>query len=288
MHIYINGKFYSRANAKISVFDHGLLYGDGVFEGIRAYDGRIFKLKEHIDRLYESAKTIMLKIPVTRRRLIEDVKKTVRKNRLRDAYIRVVVTRGTGKLGLNPFICKNPQVIVIAYKIDLYPKAFYEKGLSVITVATQRNLAEAVNPRVKSLNYLNNVMAKIEAINSGVPEAIMLNSIGYVSECTGDNIFIIKNGVIQTPPLSMGILEGITRNTIIVLARQLGIETQEVVFSRHDVFNAEECFLTGTAAEVIPVIEVDGRLIGNGNPGKLTRQLISSFHELVRQEGVAI
>ena len=288
MKIYINGKYYSRENAKVSVFDHGLLYGDGVFEGIRAYGGKIFKLKEHIDRLFESAKTIMLKIPLSRERLVGDVIKTVRANKLRDAYIRLIVTRGVGKLGLNPFICKQPQIIIIAHKIILYPKTFYKNGLNVITVPTQRNLVEAVNPRIKSLNYLNNVIAKIEAINAGVPEAIMLNSLGYVAECTGDNIFIIKGGVIKTPPLFMGVLEGITRNEIIKLADRLGFEVKEVVFSRHDVFNADECFLTGTAAEIIPVIKVDRRPIGNGKPGKITKRLMAAFRELVRREGVAI
>jgi branched-chain amino acid aminotransferase len=285
MKIYINGKFYSKKDAAISVYDHGLLYGDGVFEGIRVYGGRVFKLKEHIDRLFASAKAIMLKIPLTRAKLIEDVKLTVRLNGLKDAYVRLVVTRGPGTLGLNPFNCSAPQIIIIVDKIVLYPKTFYENGLSVITVPTQRNLAEAVNPRIKSLNYLNNIMAKIEAFNSGVHEAIMLNAQGYVAECTGDNIFIVKDGALKTPPLYVGVLEGITRDEIISIAGRFGIEVVEAVFTRYEVFNADECFLTGTAAEVIPVVKVDGRPIGNGKPGKFTRRLMTAFHELVRREG---
>lgn len=284
MKIYVNGKFYSKADATISVYDHGLLYGDGVFEGIRVYGGRIFKLKEHIDRLFESAKAVMLKIPLDKGRLMGDVTRTVEINGLKDAYVRLVVTRGPGTLGLNPFNCGAPQIIIIADKIVLYPRTFYENGLSVITVPTQRNLAEAVNPRIKSLNYLNNILAKIEAINSGVHEAIMLNAQGYVAECTGDNIFIVKGGVVKTPPLYVGVLEGITRGEIIALAGKFGIEVAEAVFTRHEVFNADECFLTGTAAEVIPVVKVDGRPIGNGKPGKLTRRLMTAFHKLVRRE----
>lgn len=283
--IYINGRFFSKADAVVSVYDHGLLYGDGVFEGIRAYRGRVFRLREHIDRLYESAKAIMLKIPISKQKLIKDVNRAVWQNGLKDAYIRLVVTRGMGQLGLNPFNCGKPQIIIIVDKIVLYPKAFYEKGLAVITVPTQRNLPEAVNPRIKSLNYLNNIMGKIEAINAGVHEAIMLNVSGYVAECTGDNIFIVKRGVLTTPPLSMGVLEGITRDEILKLARQSGIEALETVFTRHDIFTADECFLTGTAAEIIPVVKVDGRVIGSGKPGPITRRLMAAFHELVRRVG---
>jgi branched-chain amino acid aminotransferase len=288
MKIYINGKFYSKGNARISVYDHGLLYGDGVFEGIRAYNGKVFRLKEHIDRLFESAKSIMLKIPMARAALMEAVVKTVRINKLKNAYIRLVVTRGVGKLGLNPFNCRNPQVIIIADKIMLYPRTYYEKGLSMITVPTQRNQVEAVNPRIKSLNYLNNILAKIEAIHAGVPEAIMLNPFGFVAECTGDNIFIVKGNVIKTPPLFIGVLEGITRNEIIEIAGAMEIGVKEVVFSRHDIYNADECFLTGTAAEVIPVIKVDQRPIGSGRPGPVTKRLIAAFHRLVMREGVKI
>ncbi|MCX6358167.1 MAG: branched-chain-amino-acid transaminase [Candidatus Aureabacteria bacterium] len=288
MKIYINGRFYPKEKAVISVYDHGLLYGDGVFEGIRAYAGNIFKLREHIDRLYESARTIMLKIPIAKERLVQEVIKTVRANRLKDAYIRLVVTRGIGTLGLNPFKCGKPQIIIIADKIVLYPREFYEEGLAVVTVPTQRNLAEAVSPRVKSLNYLNNIFARIEANNAGVHEAIMLNSQGYVAECTGDNIFIVKKGVLKTPPLYVGVLEGITRDEIIAIAKRLGVEVQETVFTRHDVFNADECFLTGTAAEVIPVVRVDGRVVGTGKPGKLTRRFMAAFHQIVRTVGVQV
>jgi branched-chain amino acid aminotransferase len=288
MKIYINGSFHAKADAKISVYDHGLLYGDGVFEGIRAYGGRIFRLKEHVDRLFKSAHTIMLSIPMTREAMAEAVVATVRENKLKDAYIRLIVTRGIGRLGLNPFTCGTPQVIIIADKIVLYPKAFYQKGLGVVTVPTQRNLGEAVNPRIKSLNYLNNIMAKIEAINAGVYEAIMLNSLGYISECTGDNIFIISNGRLLTPALYMGVLEGITRDEVIALAARDGIEVRETILTRHDVFNADECFLTGTAAEIIPVVKVDGRLIGDGKPGTVTQRLMEDFRELVRREGVPV
>jgi branched-chain amino acid aminotransferase len=288
MKIYINGKFYSKADATVSVYDHGFLYGDGVFEGIRAYSGRVFRLKEHVDRLFKSAHTIMLTVPMTREEMIEAVAATVRENGLKDAYIRLVVTRGIGKLGLNPFNCETPQVIIIADKIVLYPKSFYQNGLGVVTVPTQRNLAEAVNPRVKSLNYLNNIMAKIEAINAGVHEAIMLNSYGYVSECTGDNLFIANNGRLLTPALYMGVLEGITRDEVIALAARDGIEVRETVLTRHDIFNADECFLTGTAAEIIPVVKVDGRIIGDGKPGTMTKRLMADFHELVRKEGFPV
>lgn len=288
MEIYINGKYYSRAEAKISVFDHGLLYGDGVFEGIRVYNRRIFKLQEHLERLYESAKAIDLKIPIDRDQMEKDVLEVVRRNQLSDAYIRLVVTRGVGTLGLDPYKCRQPQVIVIVDKIALYPKEFYEKGMAVITVATQRNLPEAVNPRIKSLNYLNNILAKIEAINAGVEEAIMLNSFGLVSECTGDNIFAVRKGVVVTPSISMGVLEGITRNVVVDLVREKNISVKQVVMTRHDLFIADECFLTGTAAEIVPVIKVDGRLIGDGKPGPITRELSESYHRLTREEGVEV
>jgi len=288
MKIYINGSFHSKAYAKISVYDHGFLYGDGVFEGIRAYGGRVFRLKEHVDRLFKSAHTIMLSIPMSREAMAEAVVATVRENGLKDAYIRLIITRGIGRLGLNPFTCGTPQVIIIADKIVLYPKAFYQKGLGVVTVPTQRNLGEAVNPRIKSLNYLNNIMAKIEAINAGVYEAIMLNSHGFISECTGDNIFIVSDGRLLTPALYMGVLEGITRDEVMALAARDGIEVRETTLTRHDVFNADECFLTGTAAEIIPVVKVDGRLIGDGKPGPVTRRLMEDFRELVRREGVPV
>lgn len=288
MKVYINGKFYPKRDAKISVFDHGLLYGDGVFEGVRVYNGRIFKLDEHLERLYESAKAIMLEIPVSYEKLRKDVINTVRVNKMRNAYIRLVVTRGVGTLGLNPFVCKDPQIIIIVDKISLYPKEMYEKGLTVITVATVRNAAEAVNPRIKSLNYLNNVLAKIEALNAGVPEAIMFNSFGFVSECTGDNIFTVKKGIVYTPSLYMGVLRGITRDTVIELAKGLGYEVKQIVMNRHDIYNADECFLTGTAAEIVPVVKVDGRVIGTGKPGPVTARLIMAFKELTKKVGVKV
>lgn len=286
MKIYINGKFYSREDAKISVFDHGLLYGDGVFEGIRAYNRLVFKLSQHIDRLYQSAHTIKLGILLTKQEMIRAVIRTLKENNLKDAYIRLIVSRGEGDLGLDPRKCRgNSTVIIIADKIALYPEKFYQAGLAIITVPTTRNLPEALNPQIKSLNYLNNIMAKIEAINSGCDEAIMLNSLGYVAECTGDNIFIAKGGRIYTPAVSMGILKGITRDTVISLAGKAKIPVCESIFTRHDLYNADECFLTGTAAQVVPVVKVDGRLIGSGKPGKLTLMLMKKFREATKKEG---
>jgi branched-chain amino acid aminotransferase len=286
--IYLNGRFVPQEEAVVSVFDHGLLYGDGVFEGIRAYHGRVFKLREHIDRLYESAKSIALDIPLSREEMQEVVLETLRRNRLHDGYIRLVVSRGVGDLGLDPRKCPKPTIFCIAASIQLYPEEYYERGLEVITVATRRNIAEAINPRIKSLNYLNNILAKIEAILAGVPEAIMLNNEGYVAEATGDNVFIVKNGCLVTPPPFAGLLEGITRNTIMELARARGIPVRETLFTRHDLYVADECFLTGTAAEVIPVVRIDGRTIGDGKPGKLTTLLIGDFRELTRRDGVPI
>jgi len=286
--IYLNGEFVPEERAVVSVFDHGLLYGDGVFEGIRAYHGRVFKLHEHIVRLYESAKSIMLDIPISMEEMEEVVLATCRRNNLRDAYIRLVVTRGVGDLGLDPIKCKNPTIFCIAASIQLYPEELYEKGLEVVTVATPRNLPEACNPRVKSLNYLNNIYAKIEARLAGVPEAIMLSADGFVAEATGDNIFIVKNGVLITPPAYLGILEGITRNTVMAIAEEKGIKVEERIFTRHDVFTADECFLTGTAAECIPVVKVDGRTIGDGRPGKITWELIEAFRELTKVDGPKI
>jgi len=288
MDIYISGRYYSREDAKISVFDHGLLYGDGVFEGIRVYNNRVFRLQEHLFRLYESARAIALTIPIPLEQLRRDTLATLRRNGLSDAYIRLVVTRGEGNLGLDPFACRDPRIIIITDKIALYPREFYEKGLSVITAATQRNLPEAVNPRIKSLNYLNNILAKIEAVTSGVEEAIMLNSFGLVSECTGDNIFSICRGIVLTPPISMGVLEGIARNVVVGLARQHNIPVKQVVMTRHDLFIAEESFLTGTAAEIVPVVKIDGRLIGDGKPGPITRKLMEWYHGLTREEGVPV
>ncbi len=287
MKIYINAKFYEKENAKISVFDHGLLYGDGVFEGIRSYERRVFKLKEHIDRLFESAQSIMLKIPLTKEQLIKAVLQTVKMNKLDNAYIRLVVTRGEGDLGLDPRKCyKGSTIIIIADKIALYPEKLYREGLSIVTVPTVRNLPEALNPQIKSLNYLNNILAKIEAANSGSDEAIMLDSLGYVAECTGDNIFVVKNGHFYTPPQCMGTLRGITRDSVLDIARKHKIPAHEHVITRHEVYISDECFLTGTAAEIIPVVKVDGRVIGLGKPGKLTLGLMKRFKQLTHKEGI--
>lgn len=287
MKIYINGKFYDKSEAKISVFDHGLLYGDGVFEGIRSYSRLVFKLNEHIERLFESAHSIMLEIPLTKEQLISAVIKTLKENNLENAYIRLVVTRGEGDLGLDPRKCLGrATIIIIADKISLYPDKFYKEGLDIITVPTVRNLPEALNPQIKSLNYLNNILAKIEATNRGYDEAIMLDSLGYVAECTGDNIFIVKRNHLYTPPQCMGTLRGITRDAIMEIARKGDIQVHEHVLTRHEVFISDECFLTGTAAEIVPVVKVDGRLIGSGKPGKLTLSLMKKFRELTKREGV--
>lgn len=287
MKIYINGKFYEKENAKVSVFDHGLLYGDGVFEGIRSYNRRVFKLKEHIDRLFESAQSIMLKIPMAREQMIKAVIDTLKANKLDNAYIRLIVTRGEGDLGLDPRKCyKGATVIIVADRIALYPEKLYREGLTIVTVPTVRNLPEALNPQIKSLNYLNNILAKIEAGNAGCDEAIMLDSLGYVAECTGDNIFVVKGGHLYTPPQCMGTLRGITRDSILEIARKNKIGAHEHVITRHEVYISDECFLTGTAAEIIPVVKVDGRIIGSGKPGKLTSALTKKFKELTVKDGV--
>jgi len=289
MKIYLNGQLVDKEKAVISVFDHGLLYGDGVFEGIRAYNGRVFKLKEHLDRLYNSARAIMLEITMTKKAMESAVLSTLVANRLRDAYIRLIVTRGEGDLGLDPRKCAKPSVIIITDKIALYPEEFYEKGLSVITSSIRRNIPEALNPCIKSLNYLNNVLAKAEASRVNSPEAIMLNREGYVAECTGDNIFILKENALITPPTSIGALEGITRNVVMEIARNmLRLLVKEELFTPYHVYVADEVFLTGTAAEVIPVSEIDGRVIGDGKPGKITLRLIKEFRELTRLTGVLI
>jgi len=286
MKIYIDGKFYDQDNARVSVFDHGLLYGDGVFEGIRSYNRRVFRLNEHIDRLFESAQSIMLKIPLTKNELIKAVLTTLKANKLDNAYVRLVVTRGKGDLGLDPRKCyQGPTIIIIADKIVLYPEKLYREGLTIVTVPTVRNLPEAVNPQIKSLNYLNNILAKIEAANAGCDEAIMLDSLGYVAECTGDNIFVVKHAHLYTPPQCMGTLRGITRDSILEIARKNKISAHEHVITRHEVYISDECFLTGTAAEVIPVVKVDGRIIGQGKPGKLTLELKKKFKELTAKEG---
>lgn len=287
MKVYINGKFYEKDEAKVSVFDHGLLYGDGVFEGIRSYNRLVFKLKEHIDRLFESAHSIMLEIPITKEQLSKAVVSTLKENGLKDAYIRLVVTRGEGDLGLDPRKCRgHTTIIIITDKIALYPEKFYREGLKIMTVPTIRNLPEALNPQIKSLNYLNNILAKIEAINSGCDEAIMLDSLGYVAECTGDNIFIVKRQHLYTPPQCMGTLRGITRDTVLEIARENKIHVHEHVITRHEVYISDECFLTGTAAEIVPVVMVDGRSIGTGKPGKLTLSLMKKFKELTKNQGV--
>jgi len=285
--VYINGKLIDEGDAKISIFDHGLLYGDGVFEGIRVYDRLIFKLKEHIDRLYDSAQAIMLEIPIGKRQLVDAVIKTLKVNDINSGYIRLIVTRGVGDLGLDPRKCKgNATIIIITDSIALYPEKLYKDGLSIVTVPTRRNIPEAINSQIKSLNYLNNILAKIEAINAGVEEAIMLNQGGFVSECTGDNIFIVKNQKILTPSVHIGVLKGITRSAVIDLAAKAKIACGEETLTRYDVYNAEEVFLTGTAAEIVPVVKVDGRVISMGKPGPITLRLIRDLQLLTKIDGV--
>ena len=286
--IFLNGELVEKKEAKVSVFDHGFLYGDGIFEGIRAYNGRVFRFEEHLTRLYESAKAIKLDIPFKREEMKEAVLDTIRANELEDAYIRLVVSRGKGDLGLDPQKCDQPTVLIIASDIELYPDDFYENGLEVATVPTRRNIPEALNPRIKSLNYLNNILAKIEANQAGVLEAIMLNNEGYVAECTGDNIFIIKDDKLITPPTYIGALKGIKRGVVLEVAPEFGLEVSEEVFTRHDLYTADECFLTGTAAEVIPVVEIDDREIGSGEPGAYTKQLIEKFRDLANNTGTPI
>ncbi|MGE0535898.1 MAG: branched-chain-amino-acid transaminase [Pirellulales bacterium] len=280
--VSINGRLIDKEDAKISVYDHGLLYGDGVFEGLRSYGGKVFRLERHLDRLYESARAIWLEIPIKPAELAKAVNETLRANALEDAYIRLIVTRGAGSLGLDPNRTSDPQVIIITDKIALYPAELYERGLEIITASTIRNHPAALSPRIKSLNYLNNILAKIEGLQAGCIEALMLNTKGEVAECTGDNIFLVRGGALLTPPLDAGILEGITRDAVIELARESGVEVREMPLTRHDVYVAEECFLTGTAAEVIPVVKVDGRAIGSGTPGPVTRDLRERFHKLAR------
>ena len=286
--IYIDGKFYSEADAKISVFDHGLLYGDGIFEGIRFYNGRVFRLEEHLHRLWDSARSICLEIPMTMREMTEAVLETIRQNHLRDGYIRLLVTRGIGNLGLNPTQCESPSVIIIAATIALYHEDFYRKGLTIVTCATRRSNPASLNPAVKSLNYLNNVMARVEANLAGADEALMLNDAGNVAECTADNVFIAKHGQIFTPPVAAGALRGITRAVVFEIAAELGVKVRETDITRHDVFVADECFLTGTAAEIVPVVKADGRSIGNGKPGPITARIIARFRQVTRETGTPI
>jgi len=280
--VLINGKLYDKEDAKISVYDHGLLYGDGVFEGIRSYGGKVFKLREHLDRLWDSAKVIWLEIPITKQQMAKAIEDTLKVNGIEDGYIRAIVTRGCGDLGLGPEKCDHPQVIIITDHISLYPREFYEQGLEIVTVSTLRNHPAALSPRVKSLNYLNNILAKIEGLQAGCIEALMLNHKGEVAECTGDNLFLVRDGRVLTPPTEAGILEGITRQAVIDLARDQDIRADEVPLTKHDVYIADECFLCGTAAEVVPVVKVDSRTIGDGVPGPLTRDLMQRFHKLTR------
>jgi branched-chain amino acid aminotransferase len=286
--IYIDGVFYEESEAKISVFDHGLLYGDGVFEGIRFYHDRVFRLDEHINRLWDSAKAIALDMPISRSELVAATLETIRQNDLHDGYIRLLVTRGIGSLGLSPDSCRRPSIVIIAATISLYPESLYQKGLTMVTCATRRTAPAALSPRVKSLNYLNNVLAKIEAQHAGAAEGIMLNEQGYVAECTGDNVFVVKNGLLLTPPVNSGILEGVTRQVVFELARQNGFSIREQDLTRYDIFVADECFLTGTAAEVIPAVQLDRRAIGTGQPGPVTLKLVEDFRGLTRSTGTPI
>jgi branched-chain amino acid aminotransferase len=281
--IYISGQHYAKEDAKISVYDHGLLYGDGVFEGMRSYGGKVFRLAEHLDRLWDSAQSIWLKIPMTREEMAQAVNQTLKLNGITDGYIRLVVTRGSGTLGLDPNKCPKPEVIIITDHIQLYPEEFYKNGLEIITASTIRNHSAALSPRIKSLNYLNNILAKIEGLKAGCVEALMLNAKGEVAECTGDNIFLVKRGQLLTPPIDAGILEGITRNAVIELAGQAGVVVKEIALTKHDVYTADECFLTGSAAEVIPVVKIDSRVIGTGKPGPVTCDLRERFHKLTRE-----
>ena len=284
MKVWMNGELRDAAEASVSVFDHGLLYGDGVFEGIRLYNGRIFRAAEHVERLFDGARAIRLKIPYSNEQIIEALTQTATANDLTDGYIRLVVTRGVGTLGLNPFMCEHPCVFVIADTIQLYPAELYETGMSVIIASTQRNSPNALDPRIKSLNYLNNILARMEAVDAGVAEAIMLNADGLVAEATGDNVFIVRDDVLATPPMYAGILGGITRGLVLSLAHEAGIEVVERELSRYDLYTAHECFLTGTAAEVVPVTKIDGRSIAAGDVGPITKTLMAAFGERVRSE----
>ncbi len=288
MKIYLDGAFVDSSEAKISVFDHGLLYGDGIFEGIRLYGGNVFRLDAHLERLEYSAKALMLKMPWSRAEIAEAICECCRINHLQDGYIRLVVTRGVGDLGLSPWLCPKPSIFIIADKIALYPKEYYVKGLEIATVPTRRTNAAALSPAVKSLNYLNNILAKIEARQYGVLEAIMLNDQGFVAECTGDNIFIVHKGTIYTPSAQQGALRGITRDAIFEIARELGVPMQEHDLTRYDVWNADECFLTGTGAEVIPVVKLDGRDIGDAKPGPIFAKVLEAFRSRVLTEGTRI
>ena len=282
--IYLDGSLVPEDQAKVSVFDHGLLYGDGVFEGIRVYNGKVFRHREHIDRLYNSAKAILLDIPMSREEMMAAVEETIAANEGRHPYIRLVVTRGVGTLGLDPYKCAEPQVIIIYDDIALYPPELYERGLEVVTSVTMQKHPQSLSPRIKSLNYLNNILAKVECVQAGAAEALMLNQEGFVAECTGDNIFIVADGALLTPPTSAGILKGITRQVVFDLAAEMAVSALEQNIARYDIYSADECFLTGTAGEIIPVVKVDGRTIGGGKPGPITKQLLKAFRALVNGE----
>jgi branched-chain amino acid aminotransferase len=286
--VYVDGKLIPKEEAVVSVFDHGFLYGDGVFEGIRVYEGNVFRLKEHIDRLYESAKTIALDIPMTREEMIQATLDTVATNGKKDAYIRLVISRGAGDLGIDPAKCRRPTIVIIADSIQLYPQELYDNGASLVTASIRRIPMESLDPRIKSLNYLNNILAKIEAKRAGALEAVMLNHHGLVAECTADNIFIVKQGALKTPDLMQGALGGITRGAVLDLAKKAGIPSFETVLGLHDLYNADECFLTGTGAEIVPVISVDGRKVGDGKPGTVTKKLLADFRVLRTQDGIRV
>jgi branched-chain amino acid aminotransferase len=287
--VYVNGKFVPKSEAKISVFDRGYLYGDGVFEGIRGYNARIFRLDQHLERLYRGAKAIALDIPLTPEELKDAIIETVRRNGLRDCYIRLIVSRGEGDLGLNPMNCHTPAtIVVIASHISLYPREVYEQGLDLLTCTTRKNLLTALNPEIKSLNYLNNILARIEAVRAGAHEGLMLNHLGYVAEGTGDNVFIVRGGVLRTPPAYVGILEGITRQVVLELAEAMDLPAREEALTLYELYTADECFLTGTAAEIVPVARCDGRVIGDGKPGPITKRLMEQFREVTVTEGVPV
>ncbi len=286
--IYVNGRFVAKEEATVSVYDHGFLYGDGVFEGIRAYHGRVFKLDAHVDRLFESAHTLGIQVPLSRQEMIDAILETVRRTGLRDAYIRPVVSRGPGDLGIDPRKCPRPNVVVIVDSIQLYPEEAYRKGLRMITTSTRQRPVDVLNPRIKTCNYLNNILARMEANLVGVDEGLMLTTEGYVAECTADNVFVVKSGRVLTPPAYLGILQGVTRQTVLDLCAGLGIPAVEQVLTLHDMYTADECFLTGTGAELGPVVELDGRKIGTGRPGPMTLRILGAFRELAAREGTPV
>ena len=283
LQIYINGTFHNKEDAKISVYDHGVLYGDGVFEGMRSYGGKVFRLEDHLQRLWDSAKAICLEIPTTPQALGQAVVEALQLNKINDGYVRLLVTRGAGTLGLDPNRTSHPQIIIIADRITLYPDEYYENGLRIVTANTIRNHPAALNPQIKSLNYLNNILAKIEGLEAGCVEALMLNHDGKIAECTGDNVFLVRDGDLFTPPVEAGILKGITRQAVIDLAAEAGLKVHQPSLTQQDVYAADECFLTGSAAEVVPVVQVDSHQIGNGKPGPVTRDMKQRFHQLTRE-----